>query len=290
MNKYLLDDNGTPIVDDDGKKILNPDWIAANKSYTLAADEVDQTGALGGSTYEPDAAAQAWHDEQVSGLKKAQSKALSSMAKQRTRAEAAEAEVARLTAENETLRKSGGTSDEDVQARIDSEVKSRVRTIEGERDEARTENATLKSELSKFRYEGRIESAMIGVVDPTQKFVAMNTLKALIKEDDKGKVTCYDQQGEIVVDNAGEPVSVEDFIKEDFRRSFGSLCVKDTSVTTNGTTDTIPKSNGNNPFAKETMNRTVQHQMLKNDKAKAVKMMKQAGWDQSKINRMANQY
>lgn len=287
MNKYLLHDNGTPIVDDDGKKILNPEWVVVNKAYTVAADEVDQTGTLGSSTYQPDAAAQAWHDQQVAGLKKAQSKALSSMAKQRTRAETAEAEVKRLTAKNETLRNSGGTTVEDVQARIDAEVKSRVRTIEGERDAARTENATLKTELSKYRYEGRIESAMIGVVDPDQKFVAMNTLKALIREDTNGKVTCYDQHGEIVVDNAGDPVSVEDFIKDDFRRNFASLCVKDTSVTTNGTADTIPKTKGNNPFAKETLNRTVQSQLLKNDKPKAIQLMKQAGFDQATINRLA---
>lgn len=115
---------------------------------------------------------------------------------------------------------------------------------------------------------------------------AMAVLKTLIKEDDKGNVTCYDQAGEIIVDNAGDPVTVEDFIKEDFRKAFPALCQKDQSITTNGTTDTIPKAKGDNPFAKETMNRTAQFQLCKNDSVKATKLMKQAGYDQAKINRM----
>ncbi len=286
MKKYLLADDSTPLLDEDGKKVLNPDWVAANTSYTVAADEVDQTGTLGGSTYTPDAEAQAWHNEQVAGLKKAQSKALSSMAKQRKRAEDAEERVTELEAENETLRNSGGTTDEDVQARIDSEVKSRIRTMEGERDAARAETAGLKVELTKYRYEGRIERAAVGVIHPEQQFAAMAVLKTLIKEDDKGNVTCYDQAGEIIVDNAGDPVTVEEFVKTDFRKAFPALCQKDQSISTNGTGDKIPKAKGNNPFAKETMNRTVQAQLTKNDPVKATKLMKEAGYDQAKINRM----
>lgn len=122
MEKYLLDDDGNPLVDDTGKKIINPEWLAVNPGYTPAADESGHSGG-----FAPDAATQAWHDEQVAGLKRAQSKALQSNARNRKRAETAEARVAELEAELEVARSNSGGDEASIQARIDSEVKNRIR-------------------------------------------------------------------------------------------------------------------------------------------------------------------
>ncbi len=282
MEKYLLDDDGTPLLDESGNKILNPEWLAANPDYTPAADEAGDN--YGG--FVPDAETMAWHNDQVAGLKKAQSKALTTNAKNRQRAEAAEARVAELEAENERLRASGGNDDEAVKARIDAEVKSRVKVMEGERDAARSEVATLKGELSKYRYEGRIERAALGVVHPEQSFAAMATLKSLIKEDESGDITCYDTDGTIAMSNQGDPLDIEEFVTDVFRKRFPTLCQTDAGAPANGNNGAPTTPKGKNPFAKESINRTIQAQIIKNDPARAKTLMKQAGYDERKMNRM----
>jgi hypothetical protein len=287
MDKYILDDNGEPILDENGKKILNPAWLAANPNYVAAADEVNQGGGPAAG-FEMTAEIQAWHDEQVSGLKKAQSKALQSNAKNRTRANDAEARVAELEAENQRLRESGGGGEDEaaIQARIDTEVKNRVKVMEGERDAARAELATAKADLSEYRYEGRIKQAALGVIHPEQSFAAMATLKTLITEGADGDITCHDTDGTIAMNNQGDPLSVEEFVKDVFPKRFGYLCQTDTGAPANGNNGAIKPPKSNNPFAPETRNRTVQATLIKNDPAKARQFMQQAGYEPSKINRM----
>lgn len=282
MEKYLLDDNGSPILDENGKNVLNPEWLAANPDYTLA---VDESGISSGG-YTPDAATQAWHDAKVAGLKRAQSKALQSNAKNRKRADVAEARVKELESELETARANGGGDEASIQARIDTEVKNRIRVMETERDEARSQVSTLKSELSQYRYEGRIERGALGVVHPDHKYAAMATLKSLIKEDANGEITCYDTDGNIAMNNQGDPLEIEDFIHNVFRKSFPSLCQTDTGAPAHGNNGAITAPKSNNPFAKDSLNRTHQSQLIKNDPAKAREFMKQAGYEPKKIQRM----
>lgn len=265
---WLLDENGEPILDENGNKIPDPDYVAPGE-------------------YTPDAAAQAWHDEQVSGLKKNQAKALQSNAKNRKRAEAAEARVSELEAELEVARANSGGDDASIQARINGEVRNRIRIMENERDEARSQVSTLKSELSQYRYEARIERGALGVVHPDHKFAAMATLKSLIKEDkDTGEITCFDTDGNIAMTNQGDPLEIEDFISEVFRKSFPALCQTDTGAPANGNNGAITAPKTKNPFAEDTMNRTHQFQLIKNDPAKARELMKQAGYEPEKIKRL----
>ena len=281
MEKYLLDDNGEPLLDDKGKKILNPEWLAANPNYSAAADE---SGGNGG--YTPDAAAQRWHDQQVNGLKAAQQKALGSMSTQRPRAETAEKEVERLETENASLRERLGSGDGAMDPKEKMELETKVSNLERTVENLNGVLSTTKDELHKYKYEGAIDAAMIGVIKPGSEFVAKAALHKLIKENDDGELECFNPDGTPAVNlMTGIPLGVKEFISTEFAKSFPDLCARDESLPIGpGGKKSGPKAD--NPFAKDTINRTVQGTILKNDPARAKQLMKAAGYDASKISRM----
>lgn len=285
MEKYLTDEDGAILIDGGGKKVLNPEWLAANPNYTPAANEVDASG--GGGGYTPDAEALAWHEAQVAGLKANQQKALASNAKYRKRAEAAQKEVERLEGEVESLRAlAGGEGEIDPKEKV--ELLTKIGNLEKVRDTLTGQLDTAKDELHKYKYEGTIESAMSGLVKPGYQLAAKATLERLIKENEDGELECFNlDESPAINDMTGVPLTVKEFVSTVFAKSFPDMCVADSSLPTGPGGQKPgggPKSD--NPFAKDTMNRTVQSTMIKNDPAKAKQLMKAAGYDQAKINRM----
>lgn len=281
MNKYILDDNGEPMLDADGKKMLNPEWVAANPNYTASADE---SGGNGG--YTPDEAAQKWHNQQVAGLKANNGKLLGQATKSRKRAETAEKEVERLEAENASLRERLGSGDGALDPKEKMELETKVSNLERTVENLNGVLTTTKDELHKYKYEGAIDAAMIGVIKPGSEFVAKAALHKLIKENEDGELECFNPDGTPAVNLfTSTPLSVKEFISTEFAKSFPDLCVADSSLPTGpGGKKSGPKAD--NPFAKDTMNRTVQGTIIKNDPSRAKQLMKAAGYDQTKINRL----
>lgn len=292
--KQKTDENGDLVFDEDGNPVY---------------EDGEPTGG-----YAPDAEAQAWHDGQVAGLKKAQSKALTNMGKQKKRADAAEARVAELEAENEALRATIGDDGHDLEERMEKlrlfeagqlkdkgineddilergrkgaerkyapqiEAKdAQLAALQSKVDELESSNKT-------YRYDGRLKTASIGVIAPGYEVPGMATLKALVTENEDGDLECRDKSGEIVWDNNGHLMPLEDFLRDVFRVQFPNLCAKDTAITTNGAPG-APKSKTPNPFVKETRNALAQAQLIKNDPDKARKLMRAAGFDDAKIARL----
>lgn len=281
MEKYLKDSDGEILLDDNGKKILDPAWLATNPSYTPAADE------SGGGGYVPDAAAQAWHDQQVAGLKAAQSKALATVTKQRTKAETALKEVERLEAENAELRERLGSGEGAIDPKENMELETKVSNLERVRDTLQDDLATTKDELHKYKYEGAIDAAMTGIVKPGYQLAAKATLERLIKENKDGELECFNPDGSQAIHlNSGVPLTVKEFVNDVFAKDFADMCVADTSLPTRPGSKPGGSPKADNPFHKDTLNRTVQSTIIKNNPSQARQLMKAAGYEASKINRM----
>lgn len=319
MNKYLLDDDGNITLDENGNKVLNPDWVAANTSYTPAADEVDETGTLTPSApgdFEPDDQALAWHNSQVEGLKQNQQKALGQLSKLRTRADTAETERdAAKTALAEFSAVVGDMDPGDLKQRLEKlkqfeagelenkginedEILERGRKgaenrLQPQIDARDTEISNLKEKLSakdaelhKFKYDGRIQQASIGILKKGYETVGIAALKTMIKENDEGELECYDVNGDLAIDNLGVPLKPEEFISTVFTKAYPDLCVKDKAPDVSGAPGGGNGNRTKNPFASDTINRTVQATIIKNDPEKARKLMRAAGYDTAKINRL----
>lgn len=285
MNKYLLGNDGQPRLNAAGHKILNPDWLAANPDYAPAADEVKE-----GSTFTPDAAAQQWHDEQIEGLKRNQQRALTQLNKAKERATTAEAERDQLAAENAELKAtldSAGSSNEELKATLEKKHEIHAKNMQTELDKANQTITTLKAELSEHRYDGRIKSASVGVIRKGYEGPALSALKGMIKETESGDVICHDANGQELLDNQGDYLTVEDFVSGYFRKLYPDLCQKDVGADDSGDPTNRGASGEVNVFKEgEHFNRTHQFQMIKNDPNKARSLMKRAGYSESKMNRM----
>ena len=287
MDKYLKDENGVILLDESGKKVLNPSWLAANSGYTPTADEIDQSSTSNESGYQPDAEALAWHEQQVAGLKSAQAKALSAMSKQRTRAETAEKDVVRLEGENESLRERLGSGEGALDPKEKMDLESKVSNLERVRDTLQGELTSTNAELHKYKYEGAIDAAMTGLVKPGYQIAAKATLERLIKENEDGELQCFNPDGSEAINlMTGTPLTVQEFVSDVFAKTFPDMCVADSSLTTGLASKPGGTPKADNPFHKDTLNRTVQSTMIKNNPTQAKHLMKAAGYDAAKINRM----
>lgn len=273
----------------------------------------------GASSYAPDAQAIAWYNQQVSGLKKAQARALASKKKESERAN--KAESALLTAQEdlqamkdalgdsandpsglaERLRKlrefeTGALKASDIdeneileRGRKGAERKAeldygpKIKLKDRQLAELTAERDALKSELHTYKYTGRLKGALTGVVKQGYDRVALAAMRDLTRVNDDGDLECFDTDGELAIDTNGTPMSPEEFAADVFRKRYPDLCIKDTTLPTNGTpTPMRPKEK--NPWLKESRNRTMQAQIIKNDPERARKLIKAAGEETAKYN------
>lgn len=297
MDEWLLDENGEPILDDDGNKIPNPDYTPPGE-------------------YQPDEAAKKWHEDAVAGLKANQRKALGNLDKHRKRADEAEAELGTLKTQWAEFSAIIGDMDaDDLKARLEKlkqyeagelenkgidedEILERGRKgaemrykpqLDAKDKEIATlkeENAGLKDELHKFKYDGRIQQASIGVLKKGYESIGLAALKTMIREGDDGELVCFDSNGELAIDSHGLPLKPEEFVSTYFTKEYPDLCVKDTAPEVSGGPGGSGAKKTSNPFSKEGMNRTVQTQLIANDPDKARKLMRAAGYDAAKIRRL----
>ncbi len=269
MEKYLKNADGSFQLDENGNKILNPDYVEP-------------------SGFEMTPEIQAHIDAQIAGLKRSLATAQNSVATFKTSGEAAEARATAAETALTELREKISSGDIEIEAKEKLVFETRIDQLEGERDRLQTENTGLKDELHAYKYTGRIERASTGIIKKQYAVPAQATLKQLIKEDDDGTLRCYKPDGTPALDlNTGDPMSVEDFMTEVFVKEYPELCVADAALPNGEGPKPGTSPSGNNPFAKESMNRTVQSQLIKNDKPKARALMAAAGYDEAKIERLA---
>ena len=288
MEEYLLDTEGNPQLDDDGKKILNPEWVAANKSYTLAPDEVDETGTLGGGGgggFQPTPEAQAWHDEQVAGLVANKAKAVGQLKKIRTRNEELETENKDLKSELEDLKQQmlDGSGNFDA---VEFEAKKKaVESLEQKIETLEAENAGLRKELDEVDMTAEISRAVGSHVKPDFQEYMSDKIRKFAKQNDQGRIYLMDENNQMEVTENGDPMTVEQFVTIRMRQKHGEMFIKDTSKPTGGAQPpgTPPTGKGNIFDKKNGWNATHQAMMLKNDPEKAKSLMRQAGFSEQRI-------
>ena len=271
MEKFLLDENGDPQLDDVGNPIPNPDYVEP-----------------GG--YQPDDAAKAWFAAETKKITDARDRYKSQAEKHKKSLDTAKTKIKGL--EDKLKRAEDGLSgaNPDLEAEIKKKFSRELDEATVSNSELQTELDTVKAELHKLKYDGQINQHAIGVIKPNMTKAAMLTLKSYIRYNDEDEIECLDDEGEPLY-KGGDLMSIEDFINEEFPEMHPELCEGDSTRKVKGaSTKTPAKREGPNPFDRENgWNRTQQATMYKNDYPKAKQMAIKAGWpekEKSSWNRM----
>ena len=266
-DEFLLDDEGNPILDENGDPIPNENYKPPS-----------------GSTYEPDAEAKAWHDEQVAALTANRDKALRQLSTLRTKNEELETKNAELTTEMEGLRTAMQEGDFDaaeLQAQKDK-VKAQTAKIE----ELEADKASLLKQVEEQGLVSEVNRAVSSNILPEfQEFLTEKVRKAA-KQGKEGRIYVYDELGEMLINDNAEPMTVAQYVSTTIREKHPSMFVKEVSKPTGGAQPPGTTPPANNPFHKDSINRTVQSTIIKNDPEKAKQMMRAAGYDAEKIARL----
>lgn len=291
----VLDENGEPVLDDEG----NPTY----EEIEVDEDDIDLNDEQ-----------KAWHEEQVRGLKSANARVIDRKKKADQKNEKLQAELDEVKGQLEALKSTLGDDTHDIGNRLkklkdfeaglleNSEVdedeilargrsgaerklQPQIEALQEKVNKLEKEKGSLQGEVLKFKYTGRLKSTLGGIIKPGYEVAALATIRDMTRYDEEeDDIIVTDIDGEQAYDTEGHPQSVEEYMEKIFPKRFPDMCIKvDESLSTNGPKGRT-KTKEKNPFSKEDRNVTHQMQMVKNDPAKARKLMREAGVDPATFN------
>lgn len=265
-DEFLMNEDGSFKLDADGQKIPNPEYVPP-------------------AGFEMTANIQAWHDAQVSDLKRSSATSQNTIARLTKEKTAAEAKIAELEDKLEAALKKATTADKDLEADIEARIENAVRKANEDKDAVQLKLDAANTEIHKLKYDGVIERETIGILDPEYKDIGLAELKSIFKPGDDGTLVPF-ENGEVVRGSDGKAMTPKDYIGGVWRLKRQKICLADSALPNGHGPKPGTSPELKNPFDEETKNLSKQSEIIKNDKVLARKLMQSAGYIESKINRM----